>query len=417
MLTQCSSSDSASRIVVAGLLAVFSCIATVGQEPLRVAQPVRAAQPYSSSKVLEVAAPNFESSEDGTRDSAADQDPAERRKEPRRGSLVVVPVPISSPAIGSGIVPVFGYIFPLNKRDKVSPPSIVGAVGLITNNGSRASAVAAQLYFGQNTYRVTTGFVRGNINYNLYGIGVIAGNAGRKLPLEQSGEGFFGEVLRRVKGKFFVGPRFMTGHSVIMVRQGGDNSVSTPPDAGLQTTLRAIGLRVNRDTRPNHFYPASGTVFDFTADFFSQGIGSKYSFQSYQVTFNKYWSLRKNQVLAYNATFCGTGGEAPFYATCLYGSNNELRGYTTGQYIDRYMLATQLEYRLTLPWRLGLVGFGGIGEVFPGADKIFRANSFLPAGGAGARFNLSKQYHVNLRADVGFGKNGHTFAIGIGEAF
>ncbi len=417
MLTQCWSSKSASRMVVTGLIAGLSYIAAPGQEPTKVAQPARTSQPYSSSRVLDLASPKFEKSEEETRDLAADQDAAERRKESRRGSMVVVPVPISSPAIGSGIVPVFGYIFPLNKNDKVSPPSIVGAVGLITNNGSRASALGAQLYFGQNTYRVTTGFVHGNINYNLYGIGVIAGNAGRKLPLEQSGKGFFGEFLRRVKWNFFVGPRFMTGHSVITIRQGGDNSVSVPTDVGLQTTLRAIGLRVNRDTRPNHFYPTSGTIFDFTADFFSQSIGSKYSFQSYQVTLNKYWGLTKNQVLAYNALFCGTGGEAPFYANCLYGSNNELRGYTTGQYIDRYMLATQVEYRLSLPWRLGVVGFGGIGEVFPGTDKMFRANNFLPAGGAGMRFNLSKQYHVNLRADVGFGKNGHTFAIGIGEAF
>ena len=46
--------------------------------------------------------------------------------------------------------------------------------------------------------------------------------------------------------------------------------------------------------------------------------------------------------------------------------------------------ATQLEYRLALPWRLGLVGFGGVGGVVPGADQ-FRFKQLLPAGGTGIR--------------------------------
>jgi hypothetical protein len=54
-----------------------------------------------------------------------------------RGALVVARLPIVSAAIGSGIIPVAGYIFPFQEKDKVSPPSVVGAAVLITNNGSR----------------------------------------------------------------------------------------------------------------------------------------------------------------------------------------------------------------------------------------------------------------------------------------
>ena len=114
-------------------------------------------------------------------------------------------------------------------------------------------------------------------------------------------------------------------------------------------------------TRPSRFYPTTGTVSEFTSDFFANGLGSKYSFQSYRAMFNKYGSLSKNQVLAYNAFFCATGGQPPFYGNCIYGTSNELRGYEAGRYLDRYMIATQLEYRLVLPKRFGLVGFGGIG--------------------------------------------------------
>jgi outer membrane protein assembly factor BamA len=304
----------------------------------------------------------------------------------------------------------------LHRKDTISPPSLVGAAGLVTDNGSRAFGLAGQFFLKENTYRITSAFVRGNLNYDLYGIGILAGDASLKIPLQQTGEIFFGELLRRVGWKFFLGPRFLTGHSEITLRSGTDSTVPVIPDLGLRTALTSIGVRLNRDTRPNRYYPTTGTLIDFTADFFSQGLGSKYSFQSYKFTFNKYGSLSEKQVLAYNLFVCATGGEPPFYGNCIYGANNELRGYVAGSYLDRYMVATQMEYRLILPKRFGLVGFGGIGGVVPGTGQ-FRNNYFLPGIGAGLRFELSKKYHVNLRADVAWGKDDHTWIMGIGEAF
>jgi len=337
----------------------------------------------------------------------------------RRGSFIVAPLPISSPALGTGIVPVLGYIFPFRKDDQVSPPSVVGMAGIATNNGSRGLAAYTDLFIHQNTYRISAVFVRGNLNYDLYGIGLGAGDEGRKLPLEQTGQVFRSEVLRRVGWRFFLGVRFWTGSSDITLRStsGTGSQSDPPPDVGLHTTLRALGLRLKRETTLDRFYPTNGTLLDFTTDFFSEALGSKYSFQAYRFTFNKYGSLTKNQVLAYNLFVCGTGGEPPFYGNCIYGTNNELRGYTAGRYLDRYMFATQLEYRLTLPKRFGVVGFGGVGEVVPGGTQLFRTNSLLPAGGGGLRFQLSKTYHVNLRADVARGKDTWTWSMGIGEAF
>ncbi|HEU5233485.1 MAG TPA: BamA/TamA family outer membrane protein [Terriglobales bacterium] len=310
-----------------------------------------------------------------------------------------------------------GYIFRVDKEDQVSPPSVLGAAGLITDNGSRAFALAGQLYLKRDTYRVTSAFLQGNLNYNLYGIGVGAGNAGVKLPLTQEGSVFLGEILRRIKWQFFVGPRIIAGHSSVVTRSNGDLGASVPPDIGLDTKLTSLGFVINRDTRDNRFFPRAGTMFEFTSDFFDTALGSKYSFQSFRTTFNKYWGLTNKQVLAYNAHFCATGGDPPFYGNCIYGTHNELRGYEAGRYIDRFMVATQLEYRVSLPKRFGVVGFGGIGGVAPGARKFFYSSSFLPAGGGGIRFLLSKSYHVNLRADIAAGKNEHTVSMGISEAF
>src|SRR5215467_16314578 len=251
---------------------------------------------------------------------------SQKKTRQKRGSFVVAPLPISSPAVGSGIVPELAYIFPTNPSDMTSQPSVVGAVGLVTDNGSRAFALGGEVYFRRNSYRTTAVYSRGNLNYDLYGLG--SGDSQPRLPLKQNGQLVLGEFLRRTWWKLFLGPRFVWGSSLITVRPNNLGTVPLPPDLGLNTNLTAVGFRLNRDTRPNRFYPTGGTFLDFTVDFFTQGLGSKYSFESYKLNFNKYWNLTQNQVLASGSFACFTGGEPPFYGNCIYGTNSQLRGYT-----------------------------------------------------------------------------------------
>ena len=113
---------------------------------------------------------------------------------------------------------------------------------------------------------------------------------------------------------------------------------------------------------------------------------------------------------------CSANGSVPFYDLCLYGYNSDLRGYTTGQFQNRRMFATQAEYRIELPKRLGLVAFGGVGGTGRSWNE-FRSDQLLPAAGAGLRFKLDKNNHINYRIDLAFGREGRTISIGLGEAF
>jgi hypothetical protein len=173
---------------------------------LALAQDVRpptqspAAEPQTpGDSQLPGAAPSPEKKpEEDTAQTAVKKDDKEMKH--HRGALVVAPLPIVSPAIGSGIIPVVGYIFPFQEKDKVSPPSVVGAAGLI-NNGSRGFALGADLYMKENRYDLKAAYFHGNVDYNLYGVGYENGNAGLKLPLEQTGQLFFIEFLRNIGWK------------------------------------------------------------------------------------------------------------------------------------------------------------------------------------------------------------------------
>ncbi len=346
---------------------------------------------------------------------AAQSNSSKTGKKSRRGALVGMPVPISSPAVGSGVTLMGGYIFPFRKSDTVSPPSIIGGGWAGTDNGTRAWAAGAELYFNQDRYHVRTGFAHGDLNYSFYGTGTAAGNAGIKLGLNQTGDVYVGEVSRKFFWDLFIGPRLWLATTTLAPQRAGQENPDLPP-FNKTFDMRSLGFTMERETTPNRFYPESGTMFEFGGDYFSKAIGSTFSFQSYKLVFNAYHSFDEKQVLAYNLYGCSTGGDAPFFGECIFGLMNELRGYPAGRYIDKKMLATQAEYRLVLPWRFGVVGFAGLGEVAPSVSK-FDAENVLPSIGFGPRFSLSAKYHVNIRADFAWGKNGNTFSMGLGEAF
>jgi hypothetical protein len=88
----------------------------------------------------------------------------------------------------------------------------------------------------QDTYRITTGFVRGNVDYDIYGTGIASG---QKLPLNQTGHVFTIEFLRRIGWKFFLGPTFLYGQSIITINPDEDSQVPIPPDVVLHTQLTA----------------------------------------------------------------------------------------------------------------------------------------------------------------------------------
>jgi hypothetical protein len=334
----------------------------------------------------------------------------------KRGSFIIAPIPISSPAFGSGLLIVSAYVFKFDKEDTVSPPSWVGAAGAFTNNGSRGLALGSKLYLKENKWQTTIAVMKGRANLDFYGIGRIPGRPAVEVPLSMGGTIFFGELMRNVKGNIFVGPRYQFRRLTATIegeRRPGGFEV---PEIDLKSNSAAMGFHIQRDRRNSTFYPTKGTLFDFTADFFDQIWGSRREYQVYKIAYNGFREVADRQVFAYRAMACTARGSVPFYDLCLYGFNSDLRGYTTGEFQNRRMFAAQAEYRLDWRKRLGFVAFGGVGGVARNWDD-FRTDGLLPAAGVGLRFKLDKKNHINYRVDFAFGREGRTLSIGVGEAF
>jgi outer membrane protein assembly factor BamA len=216
--------------------------------------------------------------------------------------------------------------------------------------------------------------------------------------LNVDGSGGIGEVLFRVRKGIYLGGRGQHRNATLSLNEDRFNSsdiTSRPPDEVsdvleqvnnqlIHQTTASLGPRFQWDTRDSVFYPKHGFLTEVASDFFSTGLGSKWSYQYYKASLNKY-HFTEHQMLAFRGMGCAAAGDrVPIYDLCLFGTMNDIRGYTGGRYQDRRMFATQAEYRLMFPAkgllaRFGVVAFGGVGAV---ADKFANlADDLLPAGG------------------------------------
>src|SRR5262249_41654128 len=214
---------------------------------------------------------------------------AQKGGEEDSGAVVVAPFPISSPALGTGLQWIAGYIFKFNKEDKLSPPSFFGTVGMYTNNGSWGVLLGGSFNFKEDRYRILTAAGDANVNFDFYGIGKVAGDRGLFLPINIQGKGFGIQPLFRIAKSLYLGPRLqyrqvnaridtsaLTDRSLPGIdRLPGDILGSIRDDLQSTRTV-AIGPRLQRDTRNDTFYPVRGTILNVTGDFFLEGLGSKF---------------------------------------------------------------------------------------------------------------------------------------------
>lgn len=115
------------------------------------------------------------------------------------------------------------------------------------------------------------------------------------------------------------------------------------------------------------------------------------------------------------------GNRAPFYLLPQLGNDQMMRGYYTGRYRDRNLLAAQAELRYRFIPKLGAVAFLGAGSVYN--NRGFNLLNFKPSRGAGLRYFFDVNRGLSIRLDYGIGekrtneKRQKGFYVNLAEAF
>ena len=413
--------DRPKNIIIAAVSVFFAVLVlsslVLSQNPSPSPSPTPQKSKKSKPKLWGAVATSGDSMQGGVDvNSGSSGDQLEPPEERNKGEFVIAPIPVINPTTENGLAIGAGYLFHFDKKEQTKSPSVIGGVAFRTTNGTRGYGLGGMFRFKEDKYRLLVAGGDATINLNFFGVGIDAGNAGISIPISLKARAFVVEGLVRVYEKWYVGPRY---HFLKMKAGLNFDEGESAPDDGpvippLEVNLRtaALGPRIKRDTSSDAFYPRNGSIFDIKVGFYGKAVGGNRTYQSYEVSYNRYFALGKKQVIAGRLASCFIRGRVPFYDLCTMG----LRGYEAGRYLDRNMLAGQGEFRQELPWRLGVVGFFGIGEV---AEKVsdFRSDKIRPAGGVGVRFRLTKKNHINMRLDYAWGIRSSGLYVGVTEAF
>ena len=341
--------------------------------------------------------------------------------EPEEGKtdFVIMPIPISNPTVGTGLGAVSMFLY---KAGEKAPTSSTAFGGFYTNNDSWGVGVSQKTYLRGDRFRLNGVLGYGNINIDFSGIGTKLGNQGITIPVTWKGTFFVPDILVRFAGHFYGGLRYrfleMETEVDLQKISVGGKPIFPGVDWTAKSKVRSSGIGpvLNYDSRDNTFFPHRGTFLDMNAIFASKSLGSDYDYQIYQGAYNTYFQIAETMTLAYRLYGRFTAGRVPLYDFSYFGAHNDLRGYAAGQYVDKLMIATQLEFRWKFWKRWGMVAFAGVGEVARDLRDL-DLESLLPSAGAGLRYMVSENERVNLSIDYARAREGDAFYFYIGEAF
>jgi outer membrane protein assembly factor BamA len=305
--------------------------------------------------------------------------------------------------------------FRAGRNKEQTRASTVWAFGTYNLAGQFQAVVKPEIYFERNRF-----FLSGNLRYErtpqkFFGIGNDMPSTAEepytpRIVTVQVG------VKKRFLGHFFAGVQYdFEQMTMEKVEPGGILSTGsiTGSRGGL---LSGFGVSLDWDTRDGVLYPRRGVFFQLTADTYGAMTGSDFTFTSLKLDCRKYFLVAPDQVLALQAYVRSTAGEVPFHKLAFLGGESLMRGYYKGRFRDKDILAVQAEYRVMVTKRIGVAGFAGLAEVFPGfAD--FKLNDIKYSVGTGVRYVVNKREGTTLRLDMAWGKASFGLYITAQEAF
>lgn len=329
----------------------------------------------------------------------------------RATNRVLIPVPLVNPQIGAGLglASVWFYTPPGSTR-----PWTTGVGGLASSNGSFGFGGLHQMSLARDRYRVEVqgGYARLNTNY--FATGPVSGET--SVGIEQTPALFEGRVTTRIAPRLQMGARFRFLNMQTRVR----DPASVPADIDLSDLenyrLGAIGPLLTYEKTDRAMNPREGTRISGQWLFALPALGSDTAYNKAIVTANQFVAVNDRTVAAFRASACAASRNAPFFDLCLFGASANLRGYESGRFRDHASWAVQTELRRALGGKFGAVAFAGVGGVAPSLGRI-GGEQLLPAAGMGLRYEVARDYGINLRLDVAVGRDSRAVYVSLGEAF
>ena len=338
----------------------------------------------------------------------------------KRRKLFAFPAAIYSPETTLAFGGAANFYFKIG-HDTTVRTSYIQGLGLYTLRQQTVLGLESAIFFHNERFILKT---KGSASYfpdRFWGLG----NDSQESNMEHYTVGqfyFFPQLLRKTYKNLFLGLAYEI-QNVFTFEYGtgkppGTSIFDTQNVTGRYGSLvSGIGLVALWDGRDNTFSPSKGLYFSYYINNYSEALGSEFNFVFHSVDIRKYYTIAKNQVLAFQFILNANVGNVPVRSMSNIGSNTIMRGYYEGRYTDNNFMGAQVEDRFPLKGRFGMVVFAAAGRVGANSSDLFNLYGLKPSIGTGLRYAIDKKEKLNLRLDVGFGYHSSGVYFNITEAF
>ncbi len=334
-----------------------------------------------------------------------------------------LPVPLFGYAQETGFEFGLGglYSFFVDKKDSTNRSSNFFGAAYYTTKKTYNIGFDIDAWTKGNRYHIISEFKYRKTPFNFYGVG----NETTALNEDKVVQNLI-RIGLDVEKK--IAPFSYTGLSVAFDNQQFTDEVEDGIFQTLASTKEGgstlfLGVSQSYDTRNSNNYPTKGffgrVSYQYAPSIFGEG-----NFTGSQIRLNvrNFWPMAPKLVLAAQALLHTVKSSSiPFYMLPQLGNDEMMRGYYGGRYRDENFLASQAELRYRFTNRFGVVGFAGLGKVFPNSN--FSLQHLKPNYGFGGRYFFDTAKGLSLRLDYGIGekklneKRQTGFYIGLAEAF
>jgi len=327
--------------------------------------------------------------------------------------FVPVPVPISSPTSGSGLVVGLLYMWPQEEDDADTPTSISGVAGLYTNTDSWAAAIFHQGFYAGDRFRVQGGLGYADFNLKYYGIGSDSFFRDNPLDYNITGRLFSPRAefqLPFISKDSYLGLKF----NYLDSKVGLDLSGITPvlPEVAIPERVVGLGPVFSYDSRNNVHSPSQGSWLDVSLLDYGDYLGGDFDYLQGTLKWTQYFPVTDTVVLGYRFDGQFTDGGAPFYALPYIN----LRGFSRGVYADDQAVTLQGQVGWDVSSRWTVSFFGGGGRVAKDVGDLGSSQTQF-AGGAGFRYMIDPKSGISIGADLAGGGDGIEFYVQVGDFF
>ncbi len=336
----------------------------------------------------------------GTEKDPADED----------GEFIAVPIPMSNPTLGTGLVVGSAYFYPQSAQQALEQPaSLTGAAVMASNNGSKALGLFHQAYWSEDAWRFTGGLGVADMRLSL--LSPEQDGSTNQVDWRVRGEFLQAQLYRQLAGNWYGGVqlRVVDNNQRIEVSAG-----PSPQDLNGDDDVRSagVGALIEYDSRDMPTNPYSGLYWSLDALWNTKTLGSSKDYDAYTTELRYYKQINDDLVLALQAQACNKSGVVPLWDACRV----PLRGFAAFNYLGLSSGAAQAEARYQISENWGGAAFVGRGWA-GNSYSTLGDDEYVPSFGVGIRYQVLASKRINIRLDFAQSGDDQAFYLSVGEAF